>query len=336
MYKKISFWQKYKKTKRAYYSLIIFLTIFSFSLIFELISNDKPILIKYDNNFYFPIIKKYSETQFGGDFQTEADYLDPFIRQKIKEKGFFIMPFFQYNYDTINYKLSSPPPTSPSFENILGTDDGARDIFARLIYGLRISLIFGFLLTIISSIIGVFLGSLQGYFAGKFDLFMQRFMEVWSSMPTLFILIIMASFITPSFWSLLIILLAFSWMSLVYPVRTEFLKARNLEFVLAAKAIGVSNMKIIFKHILPNALIASLTFIPFILSGSIISLTALDFLGFGMPAGSPSLGELLAQSKANPQAIWIGISSFLTITSILTLIIFIGEGIRDAFSNRGY
>lgn len=322
---------KFKKNKRAFYSLIIFIFIFVISCFSELITNDKPILVKYKDSYYFPIIKKYAETKFGGDFETEADYLDPYLISLIKQDGFIIMPFFKYHHDTINYQLASPPPTAPSFKNILGTDDQARDVFARLLYGLRISILFGLLLTIFSSIIGILVGSAQGYFAGKFDLITQRILEIWSGMPMLFILIILANFITPNFWWLLIIMIAFSWMSLVSPVRAEFLKARKQDYVVAAQIAGVKEKNIILKHILPNALIATLTFIPFILSGSIITLTSLDFLGFGMPPGSPSLGELLAQGKNNISSPHLGLISFFTISILLTLLIFIGEGIRDAF-----
>ncbi len=324
-------WLKFKENKRAYYSYIIFVFICLFSISFDFISNDKPILVKYDNSYYFPIFTKYAETEFGGDFSSEADYQDDYVQSLIKKNGYFISPFFTYNYDTINYKLASPAPSKPDRQNILGTDDQARDVLARLVYGLRTSLIFGFLLTIISSVIGIFIGALSGYLGGKFDLFSQRIIEVWAGMPVIFILIILANFIEASFWWLLFIMLLFSWMGLVAPVRAEFLKARKLEYVLAAKAFGVSELRIIFKHILPNALVASITFLPFILSSSIVSLTALDFLGFGMPAGTASLGELLAQGKNNPEAIWLSLSSFFTLTSILTLIIFIGEGVRDSF-----
>ena len=324
--------QKFKQNKRAFYALILFLVILFLSLIVEFYANDQPILVKYQDNYYFPIINTYPETSFGGDFATATDYKDPYIRNIINNNGFMIFPLFHYSFDTIDYHLPSPPPTPPSFTHILGTDDHGRDVFARLIYGLRISLLFGLTLTIISSIIGIFLGALQGYLGGKFDLFMQRFIEIWSGLPVIFILIILATFVIPNFWWLLFIMLLFSWMSLVAPVRAEFLRARKLEYVLAARAVGVSEYNIITKHIMPNATVAALTFIPFILSGSIVILTSLDFLGFGLPAGSASLGELLSQGKDNPHAIWIGLSTFVTLSFILTLLIFIGEGIRDAFN----
>jgi len=334
MYMYHSKWQKFRNNRKSFYSLIIFLIIFIFSLTIELYSNDKPLLVKYDGQYFFPVINSYSETTFGGDFETEADYLDPYVRNLIEQKGYLIFPLLNYSFDTINYHLSSPPPTPPSKENILGTDDQGRDVFARLVYGLRISLIFGLFLTIISSIIGVFIGAASGYLGGAFDLFMQRFIEIWSGLPTIFILIIMATFIIPSFWWLLLIMTLFSWMTLVGPVRVEFLKGRKLEYVLSAKAIGVKESNIILKHILPNSMVAALTFIPFILSNSVIILTSLDFLGFGLPAGTASLGELLSQGKNNPHSPWIGLTTFFTLSFILTLLIFIGEGIRDAFNTE--
>lgn len=308
--------------------------LFIFALIVEFYSNDKPLLVKYDQQYYFPIFKIYAETSFGGDFETEADYLDPYVQNLINQKGFLVFPLLHYSFDTINYNLLSPPPTPPSKENLLGTDDQGRDVFARLIYGLRISLIFGFLLTIISSIIGILLGALSGYLGGVFDLIVQRFIEIWSGLPIIFILIILATFVIPNFWWLLLIMTLFSWMVLVIPVRVEFLKARELEYVLAARAAGVKEHNIIIKHILPNSLVAALTFIPFILSNSVIVLTSLDFLGFGLPSGTASLGELLAQGKNNPHALWIGLTTFFTLSFILTLLIFIGEGIRDAFNQE--
>lgn len=323
--------ENFKANKRALYSLYAFLFLFIVSLFAELIANDKPLLVFHNSEIYLPIIKKYPETTFGGDFKTEADYKDPYVEDLIKDNGFMIMPPISYSYDSINYDLFSPPPTAPTKENILGTDDQGRDVFARLLYGLRISIFFGLLLTFISSVIGISLGAIQGYYGGLTDLIMQRFIEIWQGLPALFILIILASAFTPNFWWLLLILTVFSWTSLVGPVRAEFLKARNLEYVKAAKAIGVTESRIIFNHILPNAMVTSLTFIPFILSGSIVSLTSLDFLGFGMPPGSPSLGELLAQGKNNPSSYWISLATFITLSFLLTNLIFIGEGIRDAF-----
>ena len=328
----ITKWSKFKGKKKSYYSLILFIIIFSFSLTIELFSNDKPLLVKYKEEYYFPIFKQYSEITFGGDFETEADYADLYVLNLIKKNGFVIFPLLRYSFDTINYNLTSPPPTPPSRDNILGTDDQGRDVFSRLIYGVRVSLVFGILLTIISSVIGIILGAMQGYLGGKFDLIMQRVIEIWSGLPIIFILIILATFVIPSFWWLLLIMVLFSWMSLVSPIRAEFLKARKLDYVLSAKATGVSEFNIILKHILPNSMISALTFIPFILSGSIVVLTSLDFLGFGLPIGTASLGELLAQGKNNPNSSWIGLTTFFMLSFILTLLIFIGEGIRDAFS----
>ena len=325
-------WQKFKKNKKSFYSLIIFLAIFILALLAPLYSNDKPVLVKYEQQYYFPIFKTYTETEFGGDFLSEADYSDNYVQELIKAKGFLIFPPLRYSFDSINYDISDPPPTAPSLKNILGTDDQARDVFARLIYGLRISLIFGLLLTLFSSVIGVLLGAVQGYFGGNIDLFMQRFIEIWSGLPIIFILIILATFVIPDFWWLLFIMILFSWMTLVAPVRVEFLKVRKAEYVLAARAAGVKEKDIILKHILPNAMVATLTFLPFILSNSIIILTSLDFLGFGLPVGTASLGELLAQGKNNPHALWIGLTTFFTLSFLLTLLIFIGEGIRDTMS----
>jgi microcin C transport system permease protein len=323
---------RFKSNKRAYYSLIIFLFISLLSLGAEFISNDKPILVKYDGSYHFPLIKRYPETFFGGDFETEADYTDPYVKELINKKGFMIMPPLPYRYDSINYLLPSPPPTPPSKNNILGTDDQARDVFARLLYGLRISLLFGITLTLLSSIIGIMAGAIQGFFGGLTDLIMQRILEIWSGLPMLFILIILANFIAPNFWWLLLIMLAFSWLNLVGPVRAEFLKARKQEYVIAARIAGIKERHIVLKHILPNALIAALTFIPFILSGSIVTLTSLDFLGFGLPPGTASLGELLSQGKNNLSSPWLGITVFITLSFMLTLLIFIGEGIRDTFA----
>lgn len=325
---------RFKQSKRAVFSLYAFIFLFLISLLANFIANDKPILIVFAGKSYFPLFKQYAETEFGGDFKTEADYQDPYVKDLINKEGFMLMPLVPYSYNSINYNLSSPPPTPPDRHNFLGTDDQGRDIFARLLYGLRISIIFGIFLTVISSIIGIFLGAVQGYFAGKLDLILQRIIEIWQGLPALFILIILASVVTPNFWWLLLILTIFSWTALVSPVRAEFLKGRNLEYVKAARSLGVKEYQIIFRHILPNALVATLTFLPFILSSSIISLTSLDFLGFGMPPGSPSLGELLAQGKNNPSSYWIGLTTFFTLSFLLTILIFIGEGIRDCFRSE--
>ena len=324
----------FKNNKRGLYSFYILLLMLIFTLPAEFIANDKPLLIKYDNNFYFPIIENYAETVFGGDFETTADYKDTFVTDLIKEKGWLVGPIIPFNHQTVNYNLNVPAPSPPSFENFLGTDDQARDVLARLIYGFRISILFGFLLTICSSIIGITFGAIQGYLGGLTDLLGQRFIEIWAGMPVLYLLIIVGSIITPSFWVLLILLLLFSWMSLVGVVRAEFLRARNFDYVKAAKCLGMSNSRIIIKHLLPNAMVATITYLPFILAASVTTLTSLDFLGFGLPPGSASLGELLNQGKNNLQAPWLGITGFISISILLSLLVFIGEAIRDAFDPR--
>ena len=326
--------ENFRANRRGYWSLWIFLFLFLISIFAEFLANDKPIFIQYDGHFFFPILVSYPETIFGGDFETEAEYSDPEVQNLIGKKGWSIWPLIPYSYDTVIWDLPTPAPSPPTTQNWLGTDDQGRDVVARLIYGFRISILFGLLLTLLSSVIGVVTGAWQGYFGGWTDLIFQRFIEIWGSMPQLFILIILAGLFVPSFWFLLGILLLFSWMGLVGVVRAEFLRGRNFTYVLAARALGVSNTKIIFKHILPNAMVATITFLPFILSGSITSLTALDFLGLGLPPGSASLGELLNQGKANLQAPWLGISTFLILAAMLSLLIFIGEGVRDAFDPR--
>lgn len=320
--------------KRGYVSSIIILIILAITCFSELIANDKPLLVRFKDNFYYPIIFDYKETEFGGDFLTYADYRDPYLEELINEEGWMLWPVVRYSFDTINYNLDKPAPSPPTKENWLGTDSQARDVFARLLYGLRISLVFGFILTIISSVFGVIAGAVQGYFGGWFDLLFQRFIEIWAGLPQLFILIIVSSFLTPGFWTLLIILLLFSWTSLVPVVRAEFLRTRNLDYIRAAKSLGVSDTSIMIRHVLPNAMVATLTFLPFILSSSIIALTSLDFLGLGLPPGSPSLGEMLRQGKDNLQAPWLGITAFLTLAITLTLLVFVGEAIRDAFDPR--
>ena len=327
-------WLNFRNNRRGFVSLIFFLILFVLSLFAELIANDKPILVSYDNQYYVPVFNTYSETEFGGEFESEADYRDEYVVELIEEKGWMLWPPIRYSYDTINYNLNTPAPSPPDAENLLGTDDQARDVVARLIYGFRISVLFGLCLTIFSSIVGVFVGALQGYYGGKVDLIGQRLIEVWSGLPVLFLLIIMTSFITPNFWWLLGIMLLFSWMGLVDVVRAEFLRARNLEYVRAARALGLGNRGIMFKHMLPNAMVATLTFMPFILTGSITTLTSLDFLGFGLPPGSPSLGELIAQGKTNLHAPWLGISAFIVLALMLSLLVFIGEAVRDAFDPR--
>mgnify|MGYP001089638721 FL=1 len=325
---------QFKANKRGYYSFWIFLILFFVTLFAEFIANDKPLLIKYDDHYYFPIFKEYPETTFGGEFETEANYRDSFVRDLIDKKGWMIWPLIPYSYNTVNYDLPVPVPAPPSRENWLGTDDQGRDVLARLIYGFRISVLFGLTLTLFSSLVGVAAGAVQGYFGGLTDLFFQRFIEIWSGMPVLYLLIILASVVQPNFWWLLGLMLLFSWMALVPVVRAEFLRARNLDYVKAARALGLSTPRIIYRHVLPNAMVATLTFMPFILNGSITTLTSLDFLGFGLPLGSPSLGEMLNQGKNNLQAPWLGITTFVVLAVMLTLLIFIGEAVRDSFDPR--
>ncbi len=324
----------FKNNKRGYYSFWIFAFLFVVSLFADFIANEKPLLVKYNSNYYFPIFSYYSETTFGGDFETEADYRDPYVKNLINEKGWIIMPPIPYSYNTIIRDLTSPAPAPPSKKNWLGTDDQARDVLSRLIYGFRISVLFGFTLTFFSMIIGVSAGAIQGYFGGKIDLFFQRFMEIWSAIPTLYVLIILASVIQPNFWWLLFILLLFSWMGYVGVVRAEFLRARNFDYIRAAKALGVSNAKIMLRHMLPNATIATITFLPFSLSASVTALSGLDFLGFGLPPGSASLGEMVNQGRNNLQAPWLGITSFITLGLMLGLLVFVGEAIRDSIDPR--
>ena len=324
----------FRANRRGFWSLWLFLAIFGVSLISEVIANDKPLLVRYDGALYVPFLASYPETDFGGVFPTEADYRDPVVANEINAKGWMIFPLIPFSYSTINYNLPGAAPSPPSRVNWLGTDDQGRDVTARLIYGYRISVFFGLILTIISSIIGVAAGAVQGYFGGWTDLLFQRFIDIWTSMPTLYLLIILAAFITPTFWILLFILVLFSWTSLVGVVRAEFLRARNFEYVRAARALGLTNTKIMFKHLLPNALVSTVTFMPFILSGSVTTLTALDFLGFGLPPGSPSLGELLNQGKQNLQAPWLGFTGFFVVSIMLSLLVFIGEAVRDSLDPR--
>jgi len=325
---------RFKANKRGLYSLWIFLILFGLSLIAEIITNDKPIFISYKGGWYTPMFKQYSEQEFGGDFASEADYTDPYVQELIKKDGFMIFPPLSYSYNTINYELSKPAPSAPDSANLLGTDDQGRDVLARLLYGFRISVIFGLLLTIGTSIIGIIAGAVQGYFGGWVDLIFQRIIEIWEGLPGLYIIIIIASIIEPNFWWLLLIMLALGWMGLVGVVRAEFLRARNFEYVKAAKAMGVPEIKIILRHILPNALVATISFMPFILGGAITSLAALDFLGFGLPTSYPSLGEVLRQGKANLNAYWLGISGFVIMGVLLSLLVFISEAVRDAFDSK--
>ncbi len=325
---------QFKANRRGFVSLWLFMAMFIVAMLANILANDKPLLVFYDGGLYVPIVQLYPETTFGGDFETEADYRDPYVQKLIEAKGLIIWPPVRFSYDTINYDLPSPAPSPPSAENWLGTDDQGRDVLARVVYGFRLSVLFGLALTVVSSIIGVFMGAVQGYFGGVLDLILQRVIEIWSSMPSLYILIIFSALFVPGFWTLLAILLLFSWVQLVDVVRAEFLRTRNFDYVRAAKALGVSDGVIMWRHVLPNAMVATLTFMPFILTGSITALTSLDFLGLGLPPGSPSLGEMLAQGKNNLHAPWLGITAFLSLAIMLTLLTFIGEAVRDAFDPR--
>ncbi|MCT8970848.1 ABC transporter permease [Microbaculum marinisediminis] len=352
-------WRNFKSHRRGCWSFWAFMVLFVLSLFAEFIANDKPILVRYDGASYMPIFSFYPETAFGGDFETEADYRDPFVQELIHESGGWILwPPVRYSYRTVDNEIPVPAPAPPFWLmdleqrcqgypdgvndpnctignwHWLGTDDQARDVVARLIYGFRISVLFGLVLTIVSSVVGVAAGAVQGYFGGWTDLIFQRFLEIWTSIPSLYLLIIIAAVIEPNFWILLGILLLFSWVALVGVVRAEFLRGRNFEYIAAARALGVGNATIMWRHLLPNAMVATLTFMPFILNGSITTLTSLDFLGFGLPPGSPSLGELLAQGKSNLQAPWLGLTGFFVIAIMLSLLIFVGEAVRDAFDPR--
>ncbi len=326
--------ENFKANRRGFISFWIFLFLFTGCLFAELVANDKPLLVRFNGNLYAPVLVSHPETAFGGEFETEADYRDPFVKNLIETQGWMLWPPIRFSYDTINYDLEVPSPAPPSQENWLGTDDQGRDVVARLIYGFRISVLFGLTLTLFSSVVGITAGAVQGYFGGLTDLLFQRFIEIWAGLPILYLLIILASVTEPNFWWLLGLMLLFSWMALEGVVRAEFLRARNFEYVRAARALGVSTPVIMFRHLLPNAMVATLTFLPFILSGSITTLTSLDFLGFGLPPGSPSLGEMLAQGKTNLQAPWLGMTAFATLAVMLSLLVFIGEAVRDAFDPR--
>ncbi len=326
--------QRFRSNRRGWWSLWIFVILFITTLLAEVIANDKPFMVYFKGEVYFPIVKAYPETTFGGDFLTEADYRNPYLSELIERDGWALWPIVRYHHRTVAWDLPVPAPAPPDRNHWLGTDDQARDVLARVIYGFRISVLFGFALTFISAIIGVSAGAVQGYFGGWLDLIFQRFIEIWSGLPTLYLLIILASVVEPNFWWLLGLLLLFSWMGFVGVVRAEFLRARNFEYVRAAQALGVSNLAIMFRHLLPNAMVATITFIPFTLAGSVTVLTSLDFLGIGLPPGSASLGELLAQGKANLQAPWLGLTGFFTIALMLTLLILISEAVRDAFDPR--
>jgi microcin C transport system permease protein len=324
----------FRANRRGFWSLWIFLALFGLSLASELVANDNPILVRYDGAFFVPFAKNYPETAFGGEFETEADYRDPAVVELIEAKGWILWPPIRFSYRTVNLDLPVPAPAPPSAENWLGTDDQGRDVVARLLYGFRISVLFGLTLTVLSSVVGVIAGAVQGYYGGWVDLAFQRFIEIWDGLPQLYMLIILAAFVEPNFWWLLSLLLLFQWMGLVGVVRAEFLRARNFDYVRAARALGAGDAVIMYRHVLPNAMVATLTFMPFILSGSVVALTSLDFLGFGLPPGSASLGELLAQGKSNVNAPWLGLTAFLTLAILLSLLVFIGEAVRDAFDPR--
>ncbi len=328
-------WLRFKANRRGFISLWIFSFIFIVSLFAEVISNDKPIIIQFEGEYYFPLLSVYTETTFGGDFETEADYSDPYIKELINQnENWAIYPINPYSFNTINYQTTSPNPAAPSSQNWLGTDDRGRDVLARLLYGFRLSILFGLALTVVGVVVGVIAGALQGYLGGRFDLVMQRLTEIWSSMPELYLLIIFASIFTPSILLLLILLSLFSWMGLADYVRAEFLRGRNMEYVMAAKAMGVSNLQIMFRHLLPNGLTPVITFLPFRMSASILALTSLDYLGLGVPPSTPSLGELLSQGKENIDAWWLSLSTFSVLVGMLVLLIFIGEALREAMDTR--
>lgn len=328
-------WRKFKANKRGYISLIIFIILFTASMGAELLSNDKPFVVRYEGNYYLPYFNDYPETTFGGDFETPCDYRDPYILEKITSNGnFALFPPNPHNYKSINLQLAVPVPAPPSRHNLLGTDDRGRDVLARLLYGFRLSILFGLALTVTGTLLGIVVGALQGYFGGRLDLIGQRFIEIWSAMPELYLLIIFASIFKPSIWLLLILLSMFGWMGLSDYVRAEFLKGRNLDYVTAARALGVGNLTIMYRHLLPNGMTPVITFLPFRMSGAIIALTSLDFLGLGVPPPSPSLGELLAQGKANIDAWWISLTTFGVLVVSLVLLIFIGEALRGAFDPR--
>ncbi|RPJ07068.1 MAG: ABC transporter permease [Spirochaetaceae bacterium] len=324
----------FRANKRAFFSLIALLVIFLLSLCSEIIANDKPILLFHKGGVYFPIVVSYPETTFGGEFATEADYRDPFVASLLNKNGWAIWPPVRFSHETINKGLNRPFPAPPSLENPLGTDDSGRDVLAQVIYGIRLSLLFGLLLTIVSPVIGILVGAIMGYFGGFIDIFFQRVLEIYESIPQLFLLIIITSIIAPGFWLLFFILAIFEWTSFVGLVRAEFLRARNFDYVRAAGALGVGHIKIMFRHILPNALTSTLTFIPFILSGSVLTLAILDLLGFGLPPSEPSLGRILAQGQHNLQAPWLSLTGFFAIAILLSLMVFIGEGLRDAFDTK--
>lgn len=324
-------WLRFRHNRRGYWSLWIFLILFALSLGADLLANDKPLLVRYQARWYVPLLVSYSESDFGGALPTAADYQDPWLQNQLNQHGWTLWAPIRFSDGTINFATQRPFPSPPSAQNWLGTDASGGDVLARLLYGTRISLLFGLLLTLFSSVIGIVVGAVQGYFGGRVDLIGQRVIEVWSGMPALFLLVLLSSVIQPGFWWLLLVTVIFGWMGLVSVVRAEFLRTRNFDYIRAAQALGVSDARIMLRHMLPNAMVATLTFLPFILCGSIATLTSLDFLGFGLPVGSPSLGELLLQGKNNLQAPWLGLAGFFTLAILLSLLIFIGEAVRDAF-----
>lgn len=326
--------EKFKQNRLGFGCFILFMALFVISISAEFIANDKPVLVKYDQHYYMPVFKAYPETTFGGVFETEADYRDPVVQQLIDEKGWAIWPILRFSYQTPNLDLPVPVPSPPTTQNWLGTDDQGRDVLARILYGLRISLLFGFALTLFAAFLGVVVGAIQGYYGGWIDLIGQRILEVWGGLPTLFMVIILVSLFTPSVYWLFLIMLIFGWTELVGIVRAEFLRARHLDYVQAARALGVSDLVIIFRHILPNVMSSSLSQLPFMLTANITALTALDFLGYGLPPDAASLGELLLQGKNNLDAPWLALSGFFTLALVLSLLIYIGEATRDAFDPR--
>ncbi len=328
-------WQRFKRNRRGYYSLLLFAILFGLSLSAELISNDSPLLVKYNGTFYYPVFVSYPEVTFGGDFATETDYRDPYILQKISESGnFVVFPPNRNSYNTINQQIVGPVPSPPTRQNFFGTDDRGRDVLARIIYGFRLSILFGLALTFTGTLVGIVAGAVQGYLGGRTDLIFQRFIEIWGAMPELYLLIIFASIFQPSILLLLVLLSLFSWMGLSDYVRAEFLRGRNLEYVKAARALGVGNMTIMWRHLLPNGLTPVITFLPFRISAAILALTSLDFLGLGVPPSTPSLGELLAQGKGNIEAWWLSLSAFMVLVGMLILLIFIGEALRETYDPR--
>lgn len=326
--------QRFKQNKLGFGCFIIFMIIFMLSLCAELIANDKPLIVKYDQQWYFPVVRSYPETTFGGVFESEAEYKDPAVQQLIEEKGWALWPILRYSYQTPNLNLTVPVPSAPTSDNWLGTDDQGRDIVARILYGLRVSLLFGFALTIMSGVLGIIVGAIQGYYGGWVDLIGQRILEVWGGLPMLFMVMILVSMFTPSVYWLFLIMLLFGWPALVGLVRAEFLRARHLDYVRAARSLGVKDSTIMFRHILPNAMSSSLSQLPFMLTANITALTALDFLGYGLPPEAASLGELLLQGKNNLNAPWLALSGFFTLALVLSLLIYIGEATRDAFDPR--